>query len=189
MSGMKVFAQKMTRWFLKEGIVDPERAEWCVYVIESRVFTLVSLSLVILIGAALFPIEDVLLLNFGVAFFRKKTSGLHLKSALSCCFFSILSELACLLLLPYFRGSVVLVTLLLSVLVIATLAPFNNAEMHFEREEIETLRNVIFRRLILYVGLILLLLGNSSTYAFSLILAMAYVALLLVLARLGFGCQ
>ena len=48
MSGMKVFAQKMTRWFLKEGIVDPERAEWCVYVIESRVFTLISLSLVIL---------------------------------------------------------------------------------------------------------------------------------------------
>ena len=186
---MKVFAQKMTRWFLKEGIVDPERAEWCVYVIESRVFTLISLSLVILIGVALFPIEDVLLLNFGVAFLRKKTSGLHLKSALSCCFFSILSELACLLLLPYFRGPVTLVVLVLSVLVIIKLAPFNNSEMHFEKAELTALKNEICRRLILYIGLILLLLKMSPTFAFSLIFAMAYVALLLVLAKLGVGCQ
>lgn len=186
---MRAFAKRVTVWFLKNGIVEPERANWCSYVIESRIFGFLSLGSIILLGAAFFPLVDVLILNFGVLYFRKKTSGFHLRSALQCYFFSSILELICLSVISYFKGIFALAAMAISSIIIIKLAPFNNAYMHFSRKEIEILRHQIWQRLVIYIMLILLLLGLNSRYAASLIIAMTCVALLLTLAKLGFGCQ
>ena len=69
------------------------------------------------------------------------------------------------------------------------LAPVNNQNLHFDEREMAALRRSTRKRLVVADGAAVLLLVFVPGYAVYLVLALCVVAVLLLLAKLGFGMQ
>src|SRR5699024_565346 len=90
---IEAIAQKCIR----ENLIDEDQAEWLQYSLQCKVMNIGGFCILIALGSLVAPFPQVLLLNLGLVFLRKKTNGLHMPTKLSCFAFSLACEYVCLL--------------------------------------------------------------------------------------------
>lgn len=128
---MQTAAKKITNYFLQIGLIEPYQSEWFSYILESRLITLFSLPILILLGCFIAPFKVVVTLNIGMLYLRPRINGFHSKTFLDCFIISIILELFSLVLIDYFTNIITWITFVCSIFIISVLGPFNNNQIHF----------------------------------------------------------
>ena len=111
---------------------------------------------------------------------------------LSCFVFSLICEYSCLTILHQLQANVSVVSIVLLVIStgeIIVLAPCNNAEIHCNSLELQSIKKSVHKRLALYSLLIVIFIILKPILANTLIIAEFAVAVLVALPRLGVGIQ
>ena len=90
---MQKLAANLTEKMLRRKLISPEQAEWCAYLVECKLEQVLCFSVLIALGCLIAPLWEVLLLNWGVVFLRRKANGLHLHTFAGCMLSSLCLEL------------------------------------------------------------------------------------------------
>lgn len=69
---MQKLAANLTEKMLRRKLISPEQAEWCAYLVECKLEQMLCFSVLIALGCLIAPLWEVLLLNWGVVFLRRK---------------------------------------------------------------------------------------------------------------------
>ena len=189
---MDKLLESITQKCLRENLIDEGQTEWLLYSLQCRVMNIGGFCILIILGLLVAPFPQVLLLNLGLAFLRKRTNGLHMPTKLSCFAFSLLCEYACLFAIRQMvsdRSLVSLGLLLVSSALIVWLVPCNNKAIHLSQDELRTARKGVHIRVAVYLLVVFILFVQMPLLANTLVIAETAVALLVVLARLGVGIQ
>ena len=93
---MQKLAANLTDKMLRRKLISPEQAEWCAYLVECKLEQMLCFSVLIALGCLIAPLWEVLLLNWGVVFLRRKANGLHLHTFAGCMLSSLCCELTAL---------------------------------------------------------------------------------------------
>ena len=189
---MDKLLESITQKCLREKLIDEDQTEWLRYSLECRVMNIGGFCILIALGVLVTPFPQVLLLNLGLAFLRKRTNGLHMSTKLSCFAFSLLCEYVCLYLIHFLASGRLFLSfalLVVSSLVILWLAPCNNKAIHLSQDELQNARKGVKIRLAIYLLIVFILFVLTPLLANTLVVAETAVALLVVLARLGVGIQ
>lgn len=189
---MDKLLESITQKCLREKLIDEDQTEWLRYSLECRVMNVGGFCILIALGGLVTPFPQVLLLNLGLAFLRKRTNGLHMSTKLSCFAFSLLCEYACLYLIHFLASGRLFLSfalLVVSSLVILWLAPCNNKAIHLSQDELQNARKGVKIRLAIYLLIVFILFVLTPLLANTLVVAEAAVAFLVVMARLGVGIQ
>lgn len=122
---------------VQKGYVPRSKAPWLRYALERRITSIVAFVPLLLIG---FLISDsATVIAFFIAFcsLRTRTNGFHAKSVRNCLLLSILGELFFLKILPaVWNGITAFISLIVSVILIWFLAPYNHPNMTLSSEEV-----------------------------------------------------
>lgn len=189
---MDKLLESITQKFLRENLIDEDQTEWLLYSLECRIMNIGGFCILIALGVLIAPFPQVLLLNLGLAFLRKRTNGLHMPTKLSCFAFSLLCEYGCLCLIHFLASGISFLSVALLVVssaLILWLAPCNNKAIHLSQDELQEARKGVHIRLAVYLLIALILFELTPLLANTLVVAEVAVALLVVLARLGVGIQ
>lgn len=189
---MDKLLESITQKFLRENLIDEDQTEWLLYSLECRVMNIGGFCILIALGVLIAPFPQVLLLNLGLAFLRKRTNGLHMPTKLSCFAFSLLCEYVCLCLIHFLdsgKSFPSIALLVVSSALILWLAPCNNKAIHLSQIELQEARKGVHIRLAVYLLISLILFELTPLLANTLAVAEVAVALLVLLARLGVGIQ
>ena len=163
---MEQFAEKIVRKCVQTNLIDEDQSDWLLYSLQRRFMNIGGFLFLILLGVLIAPFQQVLLLNLGLAFLREKTNGLHMPTKSSCFVFSLICEYSCL-----------------------TILHCNNAEIHCNSLELQSIKKSVHKRLALYSLLIVIFIILKPILANTLIIAEFAVAVLVALPRLGVGIQ
>lgn len=186
---MEGIAQRLTRSFLRRGIITPDQTEWCCYTLENRLVQWSALIIMTVAGTLLAGFVQTVLFLWAVRFLRRRTNGYHAQTFWECLIKSLLCEVICLLLAPWMQVWALVGLLAAGSVVVVVLAPVNNSNMHFDQREMDTLRHITRRNLVIADVVALALLIAAPPYGACVVLALCVVAVLLLLAKLGFGVQ
>lgn len=186
---MHNFAQRMTDCILRQGFISPDQTEWCTYTLETKLVQLLSFAVMLAAGSCIAGFPAALTINVGMAFLRKRTNGYHADSLKKCLLISLCCECTGLLLLPLIGRPLALLLLLVSAVVIFALAPANTENMHFDARELAALRQSVHKRLLVFCSVGVVLLFVQPRLAACLALTACFVAMFLILTKLGFGVQ
>lgn len=189
---MDKLLESITHKCLRENLIDEGQTEWLLYSLQCRVMNIGGFCILIALGLLVAPLPQVLLLNLGLAFLRKRTNGLHMPTKLSCFAVSLLCEYVCLYVIRLLASDRLFLSfalLIVSTTLILWLAPCNNKAIHLSRDELIEARKGVHIRLAVYLLVVLILFVLTPTLANTLVVAEATVALLVILARLGVGIQ
>ena len=168
---MQKLAANLTEKMLRRKLISPEQAEWCAYLVECKLEQMLCFSVLIALGCLIAPLWEVLLLNWGVVFLRRKANGLHLHTFAGCMLSSLCCELTAL-------WACEKVTPAVAVLLV---------NIHFDSDEMQTLRGGMQKRLVVYAAV------SGTVFfvcpqVFGILSASAcIIALCVLLARMGLG--
>ena len=177
---------------IQSELIEESQRDWMAYSLQRKFMNFGGFFILVCFGALVAPLPQVILLNFGLAFLREKTNGLHMLTVFSCFLTSLFCEYACLYLIDRLQSSTIAATIMLlivSVTLILTLAPCNNSAIHCSNEELQDMKIAVRKRLVLYCLIIPALLLLKPLYSIVWIVAAAADALLLVLAKIGVGIK
>lgn len=177
---------------IQSELIEESQRDWMAYSLQRKFMNFGGFFILVCFGALVAPLPQVILLNFGLAFLREKTNGLHMPTVFSCFLTSLFCEYACLYLIDRLQSSTIAATIMLlivSVTLILTLAPCNNSAIHCSNEELQDMKIAVRKRLVLYCLIIPALLLLKPLYSIVWIVAAAADALLLVLAKIGVGIK
>ena len=122
---------------IQKEYVSQDEVPWLRYALERRIVSLTAFCVLLIIG--LLITNPATLLAFLITFcaLRSRTNGYHAKSVGGCLFHSILGEVFFLRVLPNVWNDVfAFVTLVVSIILIWFLAPYNHPNMDQSPEEI-----------------------------------------------------
>lgn len=186
---METLARNLTRRFVRRGIITPDQTEWCQYTLECRLDQWLALAIMAAAGLLLAGPVPMVLFLWAVRFLRRRTNGYHARRFAECLVKSLLCEVVCLLLAPYLPVWLSAVLLAAGTAVVVALAPVNNSNMHFDEREMAALRRSTRTHLVIADAVAVVLLVAAPRYGACVVLALCVVAVLLLLAKLGFGAQ
>ena len=188
-NAMEGLAQRLTRSFLRRGIITADQTEWCAYILECKLDQWFAFAIMAVVGTVLAGLPKTLLFLCGVSFLRRRTNGYHANTYLECLVKSLGCEVVCLLAAPLLPVWACALLLTAGTVTVVLLAPVNNQNLHFDEREMAALRQSTRKRLAVADLAAVLLLAAVPEYAAYLVLALCVVAVLLLLAKLGFGMQ
>ena len=81
---MQKLAANLTEKMLRRKLISPEQAEWCAYLVECKLEQMLCFSVLIALGCLIAPLWEVLLLNWGVVFLRRKAGCTCIRSRVVC---------------------------------------------------------------------------------------------------------
>lgn len=148
---MQKLAANLTEKMLRRKLISPEQAEWCAYLVECKLEQMLCFSVLIALGCLIAPLWEVLLLNWGVVFLRRKANGLHLHTFWGCMLSSLFCELTALWACEKVTPAVAVLLLTISLLTLCLAAPVNDVNIHFDSDEMQALRGGMQKRLAVYV--------------------------------------
>lgn len=128
---------RFTENCVRHDIISSRDAEWFSYGLIHRCGDLLVILFLFPLGCWLSSFTTSL--SFYVSFFllRKRTNGYHAKTFIGCFLFSLCSEcMLFLLLFPYLSNIIILLILVISIIVIFLLAPYNHPNLHMTGEEL-----------------------------------------------------
>lgn len=169
---------------LHKGFITSEQAPWLRYGIEKR-FSAVLVSIpMILLGAIISSPMQSLAFYITVYTLRTKTNGIHAKTPVRCCLFSLLGVAFFLGLLPQICNNLLaLLIVTTSAVVIFLLAPYNHPNMSLSTEERLACAQSAKRHLLkLLLTALTLSVLHCSQIVTGILLGIVMVALSLVLA-------
>ena len=132
---MQKLAANLTEKMLRRKLISPEQAEWCAYLVECKLEQMLCFSVLIALGCLIAPLWEVLLLNWGVVFLRRKANGLHLHTFWGCMLSSLFCELTALWACEKVTPAVAVLLLTISLLTLCLAAPVNDVNIHFDSDE------------------------------------------------------
>lgn len=189
---MEAIVERIVEKFIQNELIEESQRDWMAYSLQRKFMNFGGFFVLVCFGALVAPLPQVILLNFGLAFLREKTNGLHMPTVFSCFITSLFCEYACLYLIDSLQSSTLsaaIVLLIISVAIILVLAPCNNSAIHCSNEELRNMKIAVRKRLILYCLIIPAFLLLKPLYSIIWIVAAAADALLLVLAKIGVGIK
>ena len=184
---MQKLAANLTEKMLRRKLISPEQAEWCAYLVECKLEQMLCFSVLIALGCLIAPLWEVLLLNWGVVFLRRKANGLHLHTFWGCMLSSLFCELTALWACEKVTPAVAVLLLTISMLTLCLAAPVNDVNIHFDSDEMQALRGGMQKRLAVYAAV------SGTVFfvcpqVFGILSASAcIIALCVLLARMGLG--
>lgn len=188
---MEKAAEALTNYFLKANIIEDGQKEWCRYMIMHRMMNVVSLLVLVPIGAILAGWVNSLLFTLGYRFLRTRTGGYHAHTPFQCLISAVVIQVGSLfLLLPIFQHQVwLLLMLALSVIIILLLSPVDNKNIHITDEERANLTKSVHKRLFIMILAVLVSMKATQHIAADLALSVFITAFTICLSRLGLGIQ
>ena len=135
---MQKLAANLTEKMLRRKLISPEQAEWCAYLVECKLEQMLCFSVLIALGCLIAPLWEVLLLNWGVVFLRRKANGLHLHTFWGCMLSSLFCELTALWACEKVTPAVAVLLLTISLLTLCLAAPVNDVNIHFDSDEMRS---------------------------------------------------
>lgn len=189
---MEAIVERIVEKCIQSELIEESQCDWMAYSLQRKFMNFGGFFILVCFGILVAPLPQVILLNFGLAFLREKTNGLHMPTVFSCFITSLFCEYACLYLINWLQSSTLstaIVLLIISVAIILVLAPCNNSAIHCSNEELRNMKIAVRKRLILYCLIIPAFLLLKPLYSIIWIVAAAADALLLVLAKIGVGIK
>ena len=189
---MEAIIERIVEKCIQSEFIEESQRDWMAYSLQRKFMNFGGFFILVCLGALVAPLPQVILLNFGLAFLREKTNGLHMPTVFSCFITSLFCEYACLYLINWLQSSTLstaIVLLIISVAIILVLAPCNNSAIHCSNEELRNMKIAVRKRLILYCLIIPAFLLLKPLYSIIWIVAAVADALLLVLAQIGVGIK
>lgn len=186
---MESLATRLTLFFITHNLISAEQEEWCNYALVRRLEFTLSLVLFLIIGILISGIAETVLFCFGVFILRKRTNGYHAKTFAGCLIQSSCSEILALLIVPCIFPLMQIVLLIIASVIILFLAPVNNKNIHLNCDEMSALRKSTRVRLVFIIGATCFLSFSYPRLSAYLVMAIFYVAMLILLSRSGFGIQ
>lgn len=160
--------ESITQKCLQENLIDEDQTKWLRYSLECRVMNIGGFCILLAIGVLIAPFPQVLLLNLGVAFLRKRTNGLHMPTKLSCFAFSLLCEFVCLYVIRFLAAGRLFLSIALFVVssaLILWLAPCNNKKIHLSQDELQEASKGVHIRLAIYLLIVIILFVRTPQLA------------------------
>lgn len=169
---------------IAKGYITLDQAPWLYYGIEKRVTTiLISIPMLIIGSLASTPAMSI---AFYISFcsLLARTNGLHAKTLAGCLILSIISEILFLGIIPFILNANVAISLLIiSIISIAVLAPYNHPNIDLSDEESTACaKSARIRLIILILLLIILYAMQLEQLATGILLGIVMAAVTLVLA-------
>ena len=189
---METIVEGIVEKCIQNELIEESQRDWMTYSLQRKFMNFGGFFILVCFGALVAPLPQVILLNFGLAFLREKTNGLHMPTIFSCFITSLFCEYACLYLIDRLQSSTIAAAITLfivSAMLILILAPCNNSAMHCSNEELRDMKIAVRKRLVLYCLIIPALLLLKPLYSTVWIVAAAADAFLLVLAKIGVGIK
>lgn len=162
---------KVTEQLIRAGMLEQELEDWCIYWLQKRVLTVLSVSVMLLLGSLHFGMGITICFLLGLLPLRRRLGGVHTKSPHTCMALSLSIMLVALLLHGFFSN---VLSLLFSIVnsiaclafVIKVPASEFDPRLHINGEEIEANHRLAIRTLILedIVGASAALLLRSVRY-------------------------
>ena len=115
---MEAIVERIVEKCIQSELIEESQCDWMAYSLQRKFMNFGGFFIL------------VILLNFGLAFLREKTNGLHMPTVFSCFITSLFCEYACLYLIDRLQSSTIAATITLfivSVTLILILAPCNNS--------------------------------------------------------------
>lgn len=122
---------------IQKEYVSADDAQWLRYALEKRIASIMAFIPLLIVG--LLITNPARLLAFLITFFtlRTRTNGFHAKSVGRCLLYSILGEVFFLRVLPMVWNDIIaFIALVLSIMLIWVLAPYNHPNMNLSSEEV-----------------------------------------------------
>lgn len=85
----KFLSIKITEYLLKKGIIALERKAWCIYALERRMSTFVTVSFIMIVCGLHFGIVETLIFSFSMLSIRRRTGGYHVSTPIACLALSV----------------------------------------------------------------------------------------------------
>lgn len=169
---------------IAKGYITQDQAPWLYYGIEKRVTTiLISIPMLIIGSLVSTPAMSI---AFYISFcsLRTRTNGFHAKTLAGCLTLSIISKIFFLGILPGILNDAVAVSLLIiSIISIFILAPYNHPNMDLSVEESTACAKSAKKRLLILVLLLIILHKiQLKQFVTGILLGIVMAALTLVLA-------
>ena len=150
---MEGIVERIVEKCIQSELIEESQRDWMAYSLQRKFMNFGGFFILVCFGTLVAPLPQVILLNFGLAFLREKTNGLHMPTVFSCFITSLFCEYACLYLIDRLQSSTIaaVITLfIVSVTLILTLAPCNNSAIHCSNEELQDMKIAVRKRLVLY---------------------------------------
>lgn len=188
---MEKAAEALTNYFLKANIIEDRQKEWCRYMIMHRMMNVVSLFVLVPLGALLSGWVNSLLFTLGYRFLRTRTGGYHAHTPSQCLMFAAIIQVVSLsLLLPIFQHQLwLLLMLALSAVTILLLSPVDNKNIHITDVERANLTKSVQKRVFIMILAVVVCMKAAPHIAADLALSAFITAFTICLSRLGLGIQ
>lgn len=178
-----------TKMCVNNGYITREQAPWLHYGIEKRVTTLLVSTPMIIVGSLIS--SPSVAMSFYISFYllRSRTNGFHAKSLKGCFVLSILTVIFFLGILPrIWNKAVTIILLIVSIISILILAPYNHPNMDLSSEElVECARSAKRRLFALTLTQFLMRILHFNGLATGILLGIVMVAVTLAFAYIPKG--
>lgn len=165
---MEAIVERIVEKCIQSELIEESQCDWMAYSLQRKFMNFGGFFILVCFGILVAPLPQVILLNFGLAFLREKTNGLHMPTVFSCFITSLFCEYACLYLIDRLQSSTIAATITLfivSVTLILILAPCNNSAIHCSNEELQDMKTAVRKRLVTQKTCIILLDYSGSFIA------------------------
>lgn len=160
---------KLTKHFVRNGILDQGLADWCIYWLQKRILTGLVISIMLILGSLIFGVKATVCFLMGLLPLRRRLNGYHTKSPYTCMVLSVGVMLLALLLHSTFNQLVSLVFSIVNfviclILVVCVLADQADLQLCLTQEEIKENHRLAIRILVLesVAGVVTALFLHSS---------------------------
>lgn len=169
---------------IAKGYITQDQAPWLYYGIEKRVTTILVSIPMLIVGSLVSTPAMAVAFYISFCSLRTRTNGFHAKTLAGCLILSVISEIFFLGILPCILNDNVAISLLIiSIIPIFFLAPYNHPNMALSAEEsMACAKSAKKRLLILILLLIILYVMQLKQFVTGILLGIVMAALTLVLA-------
>ena len=90
---METIVEGIVEKCIQNELIEESQRDWMTYSLQRKFMNFGGFFILVCFGALVAPLPQVILLNFGLAFLREKTNGLHMPTIFSCFITSLFCEL------------------------------------------------------------------------------------------------
>lgn len=120
---MEAIVERIVEKCIQSELIEESQRDWMAYSLQRKFMNFGGFFILVCFGALVAPLPQVILLNFGLAFLREKTNGLHMPTVFSCFLTSLFCEYACLYLIDRLQSSTIAATIMLLIVSVRLSAP------------------------------------------------------------------
>ncbi len=184
---MNRLSKKISMYMLKNDIIQQDKYDWCVYVINKKLSFIVNWIFILVIGSAIYNLWNIIIISYAIMSMRKRTGGYHANNSISCCIISCFVSIFVIYIAYNFLNisKIITVTVYISsVFIIMRFAPVNHPNMHFTQNEFEANKKEVKKLVIIFSIIIFILFIAKNNYMYIFISSMFIVSMSIIVSKL-----